>query len=67
MFILTNDGGNQAPKGSDIEASRILAQRSFLFDLSKQGFALALLYGAEYRDSKVRYTSALCNLLICSH
>lgn len=54
MFVLANDGGTpQNVDCGDALASSIINQRAFLFEISKQGLAFALLRGAEYRDSKV--------------
>lgn len=52
MFIMTDDGG---PVDTDTEfrASSALMQRIFIFDILTSGIAVALLLGAEFRDSKV--------------
>ncbi|KAJ6601172.1 hypothetical protein DFH09DRAFT_1257794 [Mycena vulgaris] len=50
MFVLVNDGG-VADQGG-FQAERTLIQRIFLFQLVNHGMAIALLNGAEFRDSK---------------
>ncbi|GJJ07983.1 hypothetical protein Clacol_002190 [Clathrus columnatus] len=57
MFIMTNDGGIVDKHVSDAvqetTAKRILVQRIFFFRILYSGIPIALLKGAEYRDSKV--------------
>lgn len=50
MFVMTNDGGVH-PGNNSSDAQ--LLQRVFIFDILAQGISVALLQGAEYRDSKV--------------
>ena len=50
MFVMTNDGGVNP---EDHSAEVRLLQRAFIFDILAQGISVALLQGAEYRDSKV--------------
>ena len=52
MFVMTNDGGVLNPDDDLSEA--LLLQRVFIFDVLAQGTSVALLQGAEYRESKVR-------------
>jgi ATP-dependent RNA helicase DDX60 len=52
MFVMLNDGGMLENANLDM-ASRILIQRDFIFSLLTSGVAVALLHGAESRDSKV--------------
>lgn len=52
MFVMANDGG-LLENNRDLAAERILVQRIFLFDILSHGIAVALLRGAEFRDSKV--------------
>jgi hypothetical protein len=57
MFILTNDGGLGPAGGEiDIQTAILLSQRAFLLKVHAQGIPLALLKGAEYRDSKVGFS-----------
>ncbi|KDQ52162.1 hypothetical protein JAAARDRAFT_73245 [Jaapia argillacea MUCL 33604] len=52
MFVMANDGGlgdTQTPLAAEIS----LNQRVFLLDLLSQGIAVALLEGAEFRNSKI--------------
>jgi ATP-dependent RNA helicase DDX60 len=55
MFVMANDGGPS--KSGDHEhyheASTLLCQRLYLFSLLASGIAVALLKGAEFKDSKV--------------
>ncbi|CCM02168.1 uncharacterized protein FIBRA_04246 [Fibroporia radiculosa] len=53
MFVMTNDGGNLGPNDALFTAERIFSQRIFLFDLLSLGLSVAMLHGAEYRDSKI--------------
>ncbi|KAJ3744995.1 hypothetical protein DFH05DRAFT_1397236 [Lentinula detonsa] len=52
MFIMVNDGGTPVNASADRYKCTLL-QRELLFELSRQGLALALMKGAEYRDSKI--------------
>ncbi|KIJ59959.1 hypothetical protein HYDPIDRAFT_161677 [Hydnomerulius pinastri MD-312] len=52
MFALINDGGHQDAVDPYADHRR-LCHRVLLFDLLANGLALALLQGAEFRDSKV--------------
>jgi ATP-dependent RNA helicase DDX60 len=52
MFVMLNDGGMLENANLDM-ASRILIQRNVIFSLLSSGVAIALLHGAESRDSKV--------------
>ena len=56
MFIMTNDGGVYQPNKptASLQAERILAQRMFILSMICTGTGVALLKGAEYRDSKVK-------------
>ena len=54
MFALVNDGGTDQDLTDPFVAQRLLCHRVFLCDLLTSGLALALLAGAEFRDSKVR-------------
>ncbi|KAJ7045103.1 hypothetical protein C8F04DRAFT_1343667 [Mycena alexandri] len=51
MFVMVNDGHVSDTCGFHDE--RALLQRSFLFQLVSGGMAIALLNGAEFRDSKI--------------
>ena len=52
MFVMLNDGG--APEDTDYDMiTRVLVQRGLIFDVLTSGVSVALLYGAEFRDSKV--------------
>ena len=51
MFVMTNDGGVPIPENNPSEVQ--LLQRVFIYDILAQGISVALLQGAEYRDSKV--------------
>lgn len=53
MFALVNDGGTDQELIDPFAAQRLLCHRVFLCDLLMSGLALALLAGAEFRDSKV--------------
>ncbi|KAF8812130.1 P-loop containing nucleoside triphosphate hydrolase protein [Phlegmacium glaucopus] len=62
MFIMTNDGGVCQPEPTDERkptdepeptAERILSQRIFILNIACRGTGVALLKGAEYRDSKI--------------
>ncbi|KAG9309998.1 hypothetical protein JVU11DRAFT_10032 [Chiua virens] len=53
MFALVNDGGTDGGSEDHFSAHRLLCHRVFLCDLLTSGLALALLAGAEFRDSKV--------------
>ena len=53
MFIFVNGGDEQSPYPRDVYgAHRLLAHRAFLFGLFGSGLVLALLQGAEFRESK---------------
>jgi len=54
MFLMTNDGGVCQPEPTTLQAERILSQRIFILDMICTGTGIALLKGAEYRDSKVK-------------
>ncbi|KAJ6557124.1 hypothetical protein B0H10DRAFT_1967384 [Mycena sp. CBHHK59/15] len=51
MFVLINDGGVVDQGG--FQAERTFLQRIFLFRIMNGGMAIALLNGAEFRDSKI--------------
>ncbi|KAJ7084759.1 hypothetical protein C8R43DRAFT_1115430 [Mycena crocata] len=51
MFVLANDGG--VTSQDSFHAERTLLQRMFLFQLINGGVPIALLNGAEFRDSKI--------------
>ncbi|KAL0960256.1 hypothetical protein HGRIS_011887 [Hohenbuehelia grisea] len=51
MFVMMNDGGQYT--SSPFAAERLSCQRLFLHELLKSGLAVALLNGAEYRDSQI--------------
>ena len=53
MYVILNDGGAVDPKSSSSDAQRILLQRAAIFELMSQGLACSLLFGLEFRDSKV--------------
>jgi hypothetical protein len=53
MFALVNDGGSDQDSIDPFAAERLLCHRAFLCNLLTSGLALALLAGAEFRDSKV--------------
>ncbi|CAL1698804.1 unnamed protein product [Somion occarium] len=53
MFALLNDGGPVEATDSPLEAECVLQQRTLIFDLISQGVSVALLEGAEFRDSKI--------------
>ena len=56
MFLMTNDGGvcEPEPTTTTLQAERILSQRIFILSMICMGIGVALLKGAEYRDSKVK-------------
>lgn len=63
MYLLGYDGG-LTTKEDALEAERIIIQRTFLFDVTRQGIPLVLLQPAVFKDSKVsRFVSAqpLCS------
>ncbi|KAJ7511822.1 hypothetical protein B0H11DRAFT_2268815 [Mycena galericulata] len=51
MFVLVNDGG--VSDQGRLQTERTLLQRVSLFNLINGGLAIALLNGAEFRDSKI--------------
>ncbi|KAF8556866.1 P-loop containing nucleoside triphosphate hydrolase protein [Imleria badia] len=53
MFALVNDGGRDQDSIDPFATKRLLCHRVFLCNLLTSGLALALLAGAEFRDSKV--------------
>ncbi|EJF64914.1 P-loop containing nucleoside triphosphate hydrolase protein [Dichomitus squalens LYAD-421 SS1] len=53
MFVMTSDGGTVMDSSPIAAAERILLQRVFLYSLLTQGVSVAMLRGAEYRDSKI--------------
>ncbi|KAF8843868.1 P-loop containing nucleoside triphosphate hydrolase protein [Paxillus ammoniavirescens] len=53
MFVFINDGGDSKNSEDLFVKHRLLCHRVFLFDLLANGLALALLQGAEFRDSKI--------------
>ena len=53
MFALVDDGGSDKGSIDPFAVQRLLCHRAFLCDLLTSGLALALLAGAEFRDSKV--------------
>ncbi|KAG5652595.1 hypothetical protein H0H81_004426 [Sphagnurus paluster] len=53
MFVMTNDGGVLDGIQPRLAAERTLMQRMFIYDLLSGGLPIALLRGAEYRDSKI--------------
>lgn len=57
MFALVNDGSSDDNSIDDFAAQRLLCHRAFLYDLLTSGLALALLAGAEFRDSKVNIST----------
>jgi len=57
MFIMTNDGGVESTASeNDVQMAILLSQRIFLLKIHAHGIPLALLKGAEYRDSKVSFS-----------
>lgn len=51
MFVMTNDGG---PVSDDqARAASSLCQRAFIFEVMARSIPIALLHGANFRDSKV--------------
>jgi len=57
MFIMTNDGGVESTAGAyAVQTAILLCQRIFLLKIHAHGIPLALLKGAEYRDSKVGFS-----------
>jgi len=57
MFIMTNDGGVESTAGAyTVQTAILLCQRIFLLKIHAHGIPLALLEGAEYRDSKVGFS-----------
>jgi ATP-dependent RNA helicase DDX60 len=52
MFIMTDDGG---PVENDIlrRSERALTQRTLIYEFLSRGIAVALMRGAEFKDSKV--------------
>ncbi|KAF8069236.1 hypothetical protein FPV67DRAFT_1415532 [Lyophyllum atratum] len=53
MFVLINDGGVLDNHPKRLSTEKVLMQRIFVFDLLSRGLPIALLKGAEYRDSKI--------------
>ena len=53
MYVVLNDGGAVNASSSSSDAQRILLQRTAIFELMSQGLACVLLFGLEFRDSKV--------------
>ncbi len=53
MFVMFNDGGVLEKEPRPYTPERLLLQRLPMFQLITQGLPLALLRGAEFRDSKV--------------
>ncbi|CAA7261143.1 unnamed protein product [Cyclocybe aegerita] len=53
MFVMTNDGGLSDENATELQASRAFQQRSFLLGILSSGISVALLKGAEFRDSKI--------------
>lgn len=53
MFALVNDGATDQEPMGPFASQRLLCHRVFLCTLLTSGLALALLAGAEFRDSKV--------------
>ncbi|KAK7063652.1 hypothetical protein R3P38DRAFT_2819611 [Favolaschia claudopus] len=52
MFVLANDGG-VVSDDDKFQNERLLLQRLFLYQLVHGGLAIALLDGAEFRDTKI--------------
>ncbi len=69
MFVMLNDGGTLEESETPLAAARVLMQRVHIFNLMTQGLSCALLYGAEFRDSKVSLTCSTRSALIvyCYH
>lgn len=67
MLVMINDGGvlpEEVPEDiPDDNPGRVLLQRMLVFFVISQGVSVALMEGAEFRDSKVRclFAERLCN------
>ncbi|KAI0703425.1 hypothetical protein BC835DRAFT_1024109 [Cytidiella melzeri] len=53
MYVMINDGDVATADSSPAEADYILLQRAMIFELMSQGLACCLLFGSEFRDSKI--------------
>ncbi|KAF8958161.1 hypothetical protein BDZ97DRAFT_66327 [Flammula alnicola] len=53
MFVMTNDGGLGDSGTSSTKIAIIFSQRAFFLSILSGGMSVALLKGAEYRDSKI--------------
>ncbi|KAJ3508807.1 hypothetical protein NLJ89_g5555 [Agrocybe chaxingu] len=53
MFVMTNDGGLCDENTTELQVARAFQQRCFLLGILSSGISVALLKGAEYRDSKI--------------
>jgi len=52
MFIMIDDGGS-VENDIELRAARALTQRTFIYEFLARGIAVALMRGAEFKDSKV--------------
>lgn len=64
MFLMGYDGGLPKKAGDELEAARILIQRTFLTTATSEGIPVVLLQPVEFKDSKVgpHRSNALCLL-----
>ncbi len=53
MYVMLNDGGVLSSDTSFSDARVILSQRVAILELMMQGLSCTLLFGVEFRDSKV--------------
>lgn len=53
MYVMLNDGGVLSSDPSSSVANGILLQRVAILELMTQGLSCTLLFGVEFRDSKV--------------
>ncbi len=53
MYVMLNDGGILSSDLSSSDAKVILSQRVAILELMMQGLSCTLLFGVEFRDSKV--------------
>lgn len=53
MYVMLNDGGVLSPDSSSSEVNGILLHRVTILELMMQGLSCTLLFGVEFRDSKV--------------
>ena len=59
MFLMGYDGGLPKNRDDDLEAARILLQRTFLTSATSEGIPFVLLQTVEFKDSKVSSRSSI--------